>query len=123
MVLTEMAPTDMESDPSMQHAMRVCETGTMRFKLGAVIVDKRGKILGKATNSKKTHPRFGSGDYKCIHAEGGAIYKAVIIGHDVEDSTLYVYRQNGNMARPCSGCQDLLEKFKIKRVYYSNNVN
>ena len=90
-----------------------------RFQLGAVLVN-RGKIISSGRNMHKTHPIFGSGEFKTMHAEGFAIYKAILNGISPAGSIMYVYRKNGLKAKPCVSCEFLLKKFGIQRVLYSD---
>ena len=109
----------MKDDPEpMRYAIEESNKSSHKFPIGAAIV--RGKrILSKAYNVNKTHPKFGSGQYKRLHAEGHAIYKAVRQGIDVSGSTIYVYRKNDNLAKPCKCCMGLIHKYGIKEVIYS----
>ena len=104
--------------PPMRIAIKEAEKSNHRFKLGACIA--RGKkILTKAHNSRKTHPKFGAGNFQTLHAESYAIYKAVRQGINLKGTTLYVYRRNNNLAKPCSCCMGLIHKYGIKDVIYS----
>ena len=103
---------------TMLYAVEESNKSTHRFKMGAAI--SRGKkLLSKACNINKTHPKFGSGYYKNLHAEGHAIWKAVRQGVDLSGSTIYIYRHNNNLAKPCSCCMGLIHKYGIKEVVYS----
>ena len=104
--------------PPMRIAIKESHKSNHRFKLGACIA--RGKrILSKAHNSRKTHPKFGAGTFQTLHAESYAIYKAVRGGINIEGTTLYVYRRNNNLAKPCACCMGLIHKYGIKEVIYS----
>jgi deoxycytidylate deaminase len=110
----------MNEDPPapMRLAIEESKKSKHRFKLGATIV--RGKkVISKACNVMKTHPRYGSGEYNNLHAEGNAIYKAVRNGIDLRGTTMYVYRQNNNLAKPCPCCMGLIHEHGIKEVIYS----
>ena len=102
----------------MRLAIKESQKSKHRFKLGAVIA-KRNKILVSAHNVMKTHPKFGSGDYNTLHAEGHAIYKAIQRGLDLSGTTMYIYRDNNNLAKPCPCCVKLIHKYGIKGVVYS----
>jgi deoxycytidylate deaminase len=104
--------------PPMRIAIEESRKSKHRFKLGAVIA-KRNKILSKACNIMKTHPKFGSGRYNNLHAEGHAIYKAIRSGVDLSGTTMYVYRENNNLAKPCPCCMGLIHRYGIKEVVYS----
>ena len=68
---------DLDDPPApMRVAIKESHKSNHRFKLGACIA-KGNKVLTKAHNSRKTHPKFGSGNYQTLHAESYAIYKAV----------------------------------------------
>ena len=104
--------------PPMRLAIKESHKSNHRFQLGACIA--RGKrILSKAHNTRKTHSIFGAGEYKTLHAESYAIYKAVRQGINLEGSTLYIYRKNNNLAKPCRCCRALISKYGISEVIYS----
>lgn len=86
--------------------------------MGAVIA-KGNKVLSSGFNVRKTHPTYGTGYYRHLHAEGNAIYKAVRKRIDLQGSTIYVYRNNGRLAKPCLHCQELIERFGISEIVYS----
>jgi len=110
----------MEDDPPppMKVAILESKKSKHRFKLGACIA-RRNKVLAKACNTKKTHPIYGSGLYNTLHAEGYAIYKAVRNGIDLKGASIYVYRENNNLAKPCRCCMGLIHKHGIKEIIYS----
>ena len=112
----EVSPTA----PPMRAAIKQAKKSQHRFKLGAAIA-KKNKVLVAAPNEPKTHPRFSSGQYKSLHAEGNAIYKAIRQGMNIEGSTVYVFRKNHNLAKPCPCCIKLMKKYGVKRVVYSNS--
>ena len=107
-----------EDPPLMRLAIKEAKKSTHRFKLGAVI-GKGKRVLSKAHNIRKTHPVFGSGEYNTLHAESNAIYKAVRQGYDLTGATIYIYRENNNLAKPCKCCMGLIHKYGIKEVVYS----
>jgi deoxycytidylate deaminase len=104
--------------PPMRIAIKESHKSNHRFKMGACIA--RGKrVLSKACNTRKTHPIFGAGEYNTLHAESHAIYKAVRRGIDLKGTTIYIYRHNNNLAKPCPWCMGLIHKYGIKEVVYS----
>ena len=107
-----------ETDPTLLLAAREAEKSPLRFKLGAVIRDGK-TIVSKAYNIDKTHTKYGCGRFNTLHAEANAIYKAVRTGYELTGTTLYVYRYNGLLAKPCPDCQRLIRKFGIAKVIYS----
>ena len=104
--------------PPMRAAIKQSEKSDHRFKMGAAIA-RGNKVLAAAPNSRKTHPKFGSGDYSTLHAESHAIYKAIRQGIDIVGATIYVYRRNNNLAKPCPCCMGLIHKYGIKDIVYS----
>jgi len=117
MILKEATEEDL-SDPSMMLAAVEASKSSLRFQLGAVI--KCGKMKVAAYNKNKTHPRYGSGRYKNLHAEGYCILKAIKLNLDLSRCTLYVYRANGRISKPCPDCEELIRKSGIKKVIYTN---
>lgn len=91
-----------------------------RFKMGAVLVSK-GRVIGKGYNRNTTHPKLGSGYSKTMHCEGSAIQSALKQGINPSGSTLYIYRRNNNLAKPCKDCYNLLVEFGIDTVVYTSN--
>jgi len=108
----------MKALPAMRAARKASEKSTHRFQLGAAIA-RKNKVLVTAYNTCKTHPTFGSGNYNTLHAETHAIYKAVRQGINIEGATIYVYRKNNNLAKPCPCCMGMIHKHGIKEVIYS----
>ena len=74
------------------------------------------KIISTGYNRK----RFSSNGKFTTHAEDSALSKA---GRRAKGQTLYVIRllKDGSigMALPCKDCQKLIEKYEVKKVYYS----
>tara|TARA_R110000824_G_scaffold400848_1_gene609540 strand:+ start:844 stop:1185 length:342 start_codon:yes stop_codon:yes gene_type:complete len=104
--------------PPMRVAIKESYKSNHRFKLGACIA-KGKRILSKAHNTRKTHPRFGAGEYQTLHAEGHAIYRAVRQGIDLKGTTIYIYRKNNNLAKPCACCMGLIHEHGITEIIYS----
>jgi len=110
------------SVPPMRAAIRQSEKSEHRFRVGAAIA-KGKKVLIAACNSRKTHPKYGSGAFSTLHAESHAIYKAIRQGINIKGATIYVYRANDLLAKPCPSCQALINKYGIKHVVYSGNLD
>lgn len=102
----------------IKEAKKQSELSKSRFKLGATLTKKK-RILGKGFNTRKTHPIYGSGRYDSLHAETHALYKAILAGHEVQGSTVYVYRANYNLAKPCEDCEKILREHGISKVVYT----
>lgn len=109
----------MKEAPPMRAARKESTKSKHRFKLGAAIA-RKNKVLVTAHNSTKTHPIWGSGAYNTLHAETYAIYKAVRSGIDLKGTTIYVYRENNNLAKPCPCCAKMIQKYGISKVVYSH---
>lgn len=104
--------------PPRRAVKKIAQKSKCRFKLGAVIA-RGNRVLAKAYNINKTHPKYGSGKFKALHAESAVIYQSIRRGIDLRGTTMYVYRYNDNLAKPCPCCQKLIEKYGIKKVIYS----
>lgn len=100
---------------------------SIRYNVGAVIVDRKGNILSYGFNSYvKTHPRmvynkFFNEHQIFVHAEADAFYK---LPYGSEPHTLIVCRLNKANelmnAKPCIGCFNEIQQSSIKKVYYTN---
>lgn len=105
-------------DPDLV-AVELAKESKASFKLGALICDKKGRIVASGYNKLKSHPRFGSGYSKNLHAEGAALLQAYKLNIDCTGFSMYVFRKNSCISKPCKDCQKLIEKAGIKIVYYS----
>ena len=105
--------------PPMRAARAAAKKSKQRFKLGAAIA-RGNKVLCKAPNSHKTHPVYGSGLFCTLHAESNAIYSAVRAGINLKGTTIYVYRTNNALAKPCPCCMKHIKKHGIEKVVYSH---
>ena len=97
-----------------------------KYKVAAVVLDKRGRILSTGTNSYvKTHPiqaRFsnmtGSEHRIYLHAEISALVKCRGAGHKI--FILRVGTDNQDLpAKPCPICELAIKEYKIKIVEYT----
>jgi deoxycytidylate deaminase len=98
-----------------------------RFKLCAITLDKKNRLIALAKNDmNKTHPMcskiassIGKPYIIYIHAESGALMKSDLNAH-----TLIVVRvkKNGGLAnaKPCKVCEKFIEISNVKNVIYSN---
>lgn len=97
--------------------------GIKRYKLGACLFDKRGKIINAKGNSRKTHPvlkRYT--EYPYLHAESHCI-----LGHGLDNCTnlnLFVLRLDSfgqpTMAKPCSTCLELGRLVGLSSIAYTD---
>lgn len=103
----------------MKLAEKQALKSTMKHKIGAVIYNKKGII-----NSGYNRWLVVGGNFKnycksrySIHSEQDAL-----LGCDLRElwgSSIYVYRENGNLAKPCKHCESLLLSHGIKNIYWS----
>jgi tRNA(Arg) A34 adenosine deaminase TadA len=114
----------------MRIANNLCSDATTldsnRFRVAAIVTDKRGKIISQATNSyNKTHPlqkeyadKVNRPTKIFLHAEIAALVKCRHIPH-----TIYVSRffRDGKMAlaKPCPVCEMALREAGVKKVIYT----
>lgn len=97
------------------------------YRIGAVIVDKKGSVLSYGFNSYvKTHPKMLYNPHFSefqifVHAEADAIYH---LGYKTDPYTLIVCRLSKSNqvmnAKPCIGCYSEIKRSSIKKVYYTN---
>jgi deoxycytidylate deaminase len=104
--------------PPMRAAIKASKKSSERFKIGAAISNKN-KVLAVGHNKHKTHTKYSSGPFCTTHAEGDAIRKAVNKGVDLLGKTLFVYRKNCRLSKPCPDCEKLARDHGIKKVVYS----
>jgi len=106
-------------------AESLCHKSPMTFKVGAILVDPKGRILGQGHNSYQTHPKYGTlkTPYRFMHAEGACLYNCSKKGLDSEGCTMYIFRRNWNLARPCKYCQALLLEAGVEKVVYTDKPN
>jgi deoxycytidylate deaminase len=96
------------------------ESNMERYKLGAVIFDKKKHVsaCNYLIGVKTTRENPWS-----LHAEEAAIIKGSRQNIDFKNSILVVVRINKSnnlcMARPCKNCQSIIQKHEIPTVYYS----
>lgn len=92
----------------------------LRFKMSAAMI-YRGRIVAVATNTRKTHPRYGSKEkYNTLHCEGNLLWTCEKLGIDPRGMTMLIFRKNYLNAKPCRDCQKLIEKAGIKKVIYTS---
>lgn len=102
-------------------------------RIAAAVIYKN-RVISFGFNQNKTHPlqsTYGrNSESLFLHAEIDAIKNALrIINIDtLSQCTLLIMRAKNSrakaeygLAKPCSGCSNFLDTFKVKRVIYSTN--
>lgn len=121
-MVLEVPEYDMSSSCSPRdYAIDMARKSRSKYKVGAVIF-RGNNLLGFGHNIDKTHPKWGSGFNKKIHAETRAIYDAIRRGNDISGSSIYIYRENDlgeALAKPCLHCLNKLKKFGVVEILYS----
>ena len=91
----------------------------MRHKIGAVIYNKKG-IINSGYNRwlivGGNFNRYKNSRYS-IHAETDAIFGCNL--RELWGSSIYVYRENGNLAKPCNHCMANLITHGVKNIFWS----
>jgi cytidine deaminase len=106
-------------------AKKMAMKAPSKFKVGALLVI--GKNQYTAFNYKDDIEHKPAKYHITIHAEDAVISKAISNGerHRLHMAELYVYRITVfgmAMSRPCIYCQKEIEKWKIKKVYYTTQT-
>ena len=99
-----------------------------KYKLVAIITDKKGKILSIGKNSfSKSHPtmayyaeKMGNKHRIYLHAELHALIK---LNNTCDPYAIYVVRVNNQgeplLAKPCEICQQAISDSGIQEIYYT----
>lgn len=113
---------------AINKAYSIADHSTHKHKMGAVIVDRFGRILSTGFNKQKSHPTMldaqkpHNKERIFLHAEVDAINKCF---YSTKGATMIVVRKlkNGTMgmSKPCSGCMDMLMHYGFKEVLYVEN--
>jgi deoxycytidylate deaminase len=110
----------------LKHAAKVANKSEMEHKHGAILVHN-DTIIGSGFNHKHEHMCH---KYS-IHAEVDALLKVKAKKrHILQDAEMYVVRIGNTKlqcplkySRPCCDCQKVIQKYGIKKVYYSTNFD
>lgn len=108
------------------------------IRIGAIIV-RKNKIIGVGWNSKKSSPiqkiynvhrTTEDRQYdvelqsNCIHAETSAICDALRrYNGNLNKCSIFIYRTNKGLCKPCSACSKMLKDYGINNIYYTNGNN
>lgn len=92
-----------------------------KHKVGAVILDKRGRIISTGFNKQKTHPlqaKYAPPEKQFLHAEIAALVAARKDGHTI---VVARRRKDGHvgLAKPCPICAMAIADAGIKEVVYT----
>jgi len=118
--MTTLESIEDPTDSMLGKAKKVSKLSPQNFQVGAVIV-QRGRVVAKGYNSYKTHPVWGNPEkgYHFLHAECAAMYDAQKKGIDINGATVYVYRRNHRLAKPCNDCYKKMKANGVVEVKYS----
>lgn len=107
-------------------ASKIAELSLFHIRVGAVAIDKRGRVLSAATNVIKTHPvqaafakRMGQENRVHLHAEINALLRAKEVPHK-----LFVARigKRGQLLPgcPCPICQEYIKvNYQLLQLIHS----
>ena len=104
-----------------QEAYNQALKSEMNFNHGAVLI-RRGKIVGRGYN---TYFNSNSNEKNSLHAEVSAILDGLkkISHEDLKRCELVIIRINKHgehlNSKPCCHCQNFINKFNIRKVFYS----
>lgn len=106
-------------DLAVERAIGAACTASGAFRHGAAVVCRNEVVAVGRNHYLDCHPRLHS-----VHAEMDALMK-VPRRLRRKPMSIVVVRVAGDghlrLSRPCPICQKLLEKFRITKVYYSEN--
>lgn len=110
--------------------MAVDVSSFANVQMAAAIVLKN-EIISFGVNEHKSHPfqkRFAPNEHAIFkHAENSAIINALkrISENDLKKCTIYIARvkkdHSWGLACPCTGCQEAIHRYKIKKVFYTTD--
>jgi deoxycytidylate deaminase len=105
-------------DKVIVEAVKASSRSNNKYKMGAVIYNKFGIIsIGFNKTLYFGPPERLPKHHYCIHAEEDTLFgisRRLLIG-----SSIFIYRSNNNLAKPCPKCAKLLAKTGIAKIYYS----
>ena len=110
---------------------RIAERSEMRHKMAAMVVHKNtilsvgyNRQMGTELDKSPTGMLSYNGGSYSIHAEIDALNKALKIYPEMRvlnnKLSLYVARKGWRLARPCPDCQNMLKRYDIQEVYFTN---
>jgi deoxycytidylate deaminase len=100
-------------------ALQLAGKSSMNQKHGAVILGRNGEIIGEGFNHFSS---FMCHSWSC-HAEIAALLSIKNKKEKLVDATLVVVRLGSDnepkLSKPCDKCRKEINKFGIKKVFYS----
>jgi tRNA(Arg) A34 adenosine deaminase TadA len=113
----------------LNEAIAIAKTNPTDLNRMAAIIAKRGRVLGKGMNSRRSHPLqklFSKSDVKiALHAEISAIVDALRNNgiEELKGASIFVARvlKSGvkAKAKPCEICQRAISAYGITAIYYT----
>lgn len=104
-------------------AMKAADLSDCRYRMGAVILGKGGKVLGIGHNVLKSHPQHRKYPPWVIslHCEMNAIIRARC---DIRGATMYIARIGGKngISKPCPSCYEYIKLSGIKTIVYQSET-
>ncbi len=94
------------------------------YRLGAVLFDKKRRVLAVESNSYKTHPLvLGFSEYPTLHAEMNCLVHNGLDNSENCDIMVARIRKDNSLglAKPCPSCEAALRYAGIHKVYYTTN--
>jgi deoxycytidylate deaminase len=116
----------MNYDEAISMAAKIAELGEYPHRVGAVILDKKGRLVSFGFNKEKSHPV--QADYACrvgerhriyLHAEMMAIIKAKGKGHSIFIARLSKNGKTTKLAKPCPICSLAIKEAGISIIHYT----
>ena len=111
-------------------AIDIALESEQHYKLGCVII-KNGQIICRNCNDKRS--RINGKNFVCIHAEVNCIHNLLKYEKNqrkLKKYIIFVVRlgkdELGNTilrnAKPCKYCTETIQKYGLKKIYYSNEL-
>jgi len=98
-----------------------------KFRHAAICLDRQGKIVSWATNSRKTHPlqaeyakRLGRQEKVSLHAEIAALIRS---REDIDTVVVARINKRGELrnSKPCPICRLALEEAEVNEIWFSTD--
>jgi tRNA(Arg) A34 adenosine deaminase TadA len=98
-----------------------------KFRHAAICLDRQGKIVSWATNSRKTHPlqaqyakRLGKTEKVSLHAEIAALIRS---REDIDTVVVARINKRGELrnSKPCPICRLALEEAEVNEIWFSTD--